>query len=594
MADKTPVARRSMVGAPPSSKTANKSTRSERTPRTVKKQPLKEEEEEPQPDEDKSENSDPESDSGGEVDEKGKEKQAPPKKKRKKKLTEYTIRRKIRDAAKAKAKELRRQQIEDGLIDEEEPEVIPEPEPEEPEPENKAPDVKKYTAFQILCDHLLRKLMGKDPEEYFAFPVTQNMAPDYHEVITTPMDFSAIRQKIEDDKYTTIPELRADAELIVSNALAYNHPNTVYHLAATRLSNIVRFFFSQQHLRYLYHMLPLARDIPLSQIGLTPLANEPKRVENKRRAALHDPKTAKELLQLIPPAHSMRMTTRVPELKNSHLGFIDNKEGATVLNVLTTTDDGEKKMKLIDLVGPLDEGVPGLMQPIEMKTAQAPITYLDYGPFSSFAPQYDSTWATLDKAESDLVLRTYGDRANAADVQSLRNMVANAGDHMIKIVDELLDGLTDGEHSRAMQQLEKKPVPSVSIPSDGDLPALLNDVESLENLGLDTSVIKELRDGMMTAQQPMRLQEQLDLQGQGLLDLNELQRRRLSQPPPFSLNKVPPPNATELQLACKTSNQLVESISNYAQPAHLVTEAAIHNAIGLADDDEFLSEFFET
>lgn len=33
------------------------------------------------------------------------------------------------------------------------------------------------------------------------------------------------------------------------------------------------------------------------------------------------------------------------------------------------------------------------------------ITYLNYGPFSSFAPQYDSTWATLSKRDSDLLLR---------------------------------------------------------------------------------------------------------------------------------------------------------------------------------------------
>lgn len=33
------------------------------------------------------------------------------------------------------------------------------------------------------------------------------------------------------------------------------------------------------------------------------------------------------------------------------------------------------------------------------------VNYLNYGPYSSFAPQYDSTWATLTKKDTDLLLR---------------------------------------------------------------------------------------------------------------------------------------------------------------------------------------------
>lgn len=37
------------------------------------------------------------------------------------------------------------------------------------------------------------------------------------------------------------------------------------------------------------------------------------------------------------------------------------------------------------------------------------VSYLTYGPFSSYAPIYDSTTANLSKEESDLLLSTYGD-----------------------------------------------------------------------------------------------------------------------------------------------------------------------------------------
>lgn len=41
---------------------------------------------------------------------------------------------------------------------------------------------------------------------------------------------------------------------------------------------------------------------------------------------------------------------------------------------------------------------------------QMPISFLSYGPFSSFAPQFDSTWANLCERDSRLLLSTYADK----------------------------------------------------------------------------------------------------------------------------------------------------------------------------------------
>lgn len=51
-------------------------------------------------------------------------------------------------------------------------------------------------------DHLLGLLEKKDPQNFFAWPVTDNIAPGYSSIITNPMDFSTMRQKIEDNQYT--------------------------------------------------------------------------------------------------------------------------------------------------------------------------------------------------------------------------------------------------------------------------------------------------------------------------------------------------------------------------------------------------------
>lgn len=37
------------------------------------------------------------------------------------------------------------------------------------------------------------------------------------------------------------------------------------------------------------------------------------------------------------------------------------------------------------------------------------VYYLEYGPFSSHAPTYDSSFSNLNKEESDLLMTTYGD-----------------------------------------------------------------------------------------------------------------------------------------------------------------------------------------
>ncbi|KIH44926.1 hypothetical protein ANCDUO_25039, partial [Ancylostoma duodenale] len=228
-------------------------------------------------------------------------------------------------------------------------------------------------------------------------------------------------------------------------------------------------------------------------------------------------------------------------------------DGATVLNVIGETD--KKGIKLGDIVGPLEEGTPGMLSLGDHRlSGQSMITYLNYGPFSSFAPQYDSTWATLTKRDSDLLLRTYGDRSTVADVMSLRNMVEDAGEHFIKVVDDLLDTLTDGEHSRAMIELKKKE-PEVKPKDNEDISELLSEVESLENLGVDVSFVKDVRESM-AVNKANDIQSHLDMSGRAVMDLARLQHKRLSQPPPVTLTQVPAPAVVETQLAGNVQQQL--------------------------------------
>lgn len=60
--------------------------------------------------------------------------------------------------------------------------------------------------MQKLLELLLPTLERKDPRQFFAWPVTDNIAPGYSSIITKPMDFSTMKQKIEENQYKTLQE----------------------------------------------------------------------------------------------------------------------------------------------------------------------------------------------------------------------------------------------------------------------------------------------------------------------------------------------------------------------------------------------------
>lgn len=73
------------------------------------------------------------------------------------------------------------------------------------------------------------------------------------------MDFSTMRMKIEGNEYPDLAAFKHDLDLVVNNALEYNQPHTIYNVAAQKLEQIVNFYFSEPHLRYLYHSLPFCK-----------------------------------------------------------------------------------------------------------------------------------------------------------------------------------------------------------------------------------------------------------------------------------------------------------------------------------------------
>ncbi|GMT00705.1 hypothetical protein PENTCL1PPCAC_22879, partial [Pristionchus entomophagus] len=457
-------------------------------------------------------------------------------------------------------------------------------EEEDEEPVMKKASLHQYGGAQLVFDHLIRRLMDKDREEYFHFPVTASIAPDYTNIIKNPMDLQTMREKIERNEYTNVGQLREDGKLMASNAMLYNAPHTVYHVAAQKLSQAVDHYTSDLYLRDCSQSLPFSNMVDWSAIGLK---SEEEREKEKKKKMEELELTADDILKSVNEKVREKLAHRLPNAPK--LAFIDNKDGCTVLNVIGEDNDTNKP-KLINLLGRLDEGTGGIFAPSDTKViARNPISYLSYGVFCSFAPHLDSTWATMKKSESDLLLRTYGERRLASDALSATSFAMNAPP-VSSIMTDLLDKMTDGEHSWAEKAFNKSYMEGLGYEPIGDLDGHLGEMESLSNLGIDVSWIGDIRReiGIKTRKE---LSTQLESTSIALRDMASMQRERLSAQPPISLSRVPPPSQREMELARDTRVQLSEQIG-MVEPGEMMNASTAHDAMGMALDMDILSEFF--
>ncbi|XP_046686106.1 bromodomain-containing protein 7-like [Homalodisca vitripennis] len=122
--------------------------------------------------------------------------------------------------------------------------------------------------LQKLLDNLQQSLEKKDPQQFFAWPVTDQIAPGYSQIIHQPMDFSTMHQKIEDNSYGTLKDYVDDFKQMCGNAMIYNHPETIYYKAAKRLLHAGLKLVCEEKLRALAVTSPWILQIPAHQLGV--------------------------------------------------------------------------------------------------------------------------------------------------------------------------------------------------------------------------------------------------------------------------------------------------------------------------------------
>uniref|UniRef100_A0A0B7B8R6 Bromo domain-containing protein n=1 Tax=Arion vulgaris TaxID=1028688 RepID=A0A0B7B8R6_9EUPU len=447
-----------------------------------------------------------------------------------------------------------------------------------------------------MLNYLLKNLQNKDVNGFFAFPVTDNIAPGYSSIIIHPMDFSTMALKIEAADYANVMDFKKDFILMCNNAMTYNRQDTIYYKEAKRLLHIGIRQLSKEKLLHLKKTQSFLTSITLQELGfdesghsvessVQPVVEElkdkpkeePRPVEidtSKLDAIADDDLLPEEILaQAQEAAQSIKheLTTRKPK---SDFGFLRlDDDGTTSMTILNPWNDGvvssnQKVISLGDYMGKLKSGSGSLFKFKEDKRNKVcPETYLCYGPFSSHAPSYDSSFATCSKEESDLLLNTYGGEIGVQYAKSVQKFVECAGLSAVEMVDKLLDTLTNGQHSKSRVLLEQQK---------------RREDEQTERALQDEMIMRAQKaaEEVEKAAAKDSLQHKLNETANMLSELSDTQHKRLSQDPPTHLSLVSSPTAKEADLANKVTSNLM-NMAKQVHPRDVVSSQAVRAALGI-------------
>ncbi|MEQ2280131.1 Bromodomain-containing protein 9 [Ameca splendens] len=344
------------------------------------------------------------------------------------------------------------------------------------------------TPRQQLLEHFLRQLQRKDPHGFFAFPVTDAIAPGYSSIIKHPMDFSTMKDKIRSNEYNTVTEFKADFKLMCDNATVYNRPETVYYKAAKKLLHTGFKMMSKDRLLALKRSMSFMQDMDFTQqaailgdeeqtADLPPPETIPLPVESAKKSRKQPVKDINYLFE--PEGNACSLTDSTAEehvlalvehsadeardrinryMPNSKMGYLRKESDGSLLYTVVNQldpDAEEEETHNVDLSSLSNKLLPGLTTLGFKDDRRHKVTFLSSA-YNIQSLQKNSVFPDLQSDETDLLYSAYSDETGVQCALSVQDFVKGCGSVTKRWVDELLDKMTGGDHSKAVGQIRQK------------------------------------------------------------------------------------------------------------------------------------------
>uniref|UniRef100_A0A3Q0S4N7 Bromodomain-containing protein 9 n=1 Tax=Amphilophus citrinellus TaxID=61819 RepID=A0A3Q0S4N7_AMPCI len=327
------------------------------------------------------------------------------------------------------------------------------------------------TPRQQLLEHFLRQLQRKDPHGFFAFPVTDAIAPGYSMIIKHPMDFSTMKDKIRNNEYNTVTEFKADFKLMCDNAMVYNRPETVYYKAAKKLLHTGFKMMSKQ--AAILGDEDLTADIPPPETIRIP-------VESAKKSRKQPAKDMKEVISYLyePEGNACSLTDSTAEehvlalvehsadeardridryMPNSKMGYLRKEPDGSLLYTVVNqldADAEEEETQKVDLSSLSNKLLPGLTTLGFKDDRRHKVTFLSSA-YNIQSLQKNSVFPDLLPDEMDMLYSAYGDDTGVQCALSIQEFVKGCGGVSKRWVDGLLDKMTAGDHTKAVNQIRQ-------------------------------------------------------------------------------------------------------------------------------------------
>ncbi|KAF3828741.1 hypothetical protein GH733_004647 [Mirounga leonina] len=418
----------------------------------------------------------------------------------------------------------------------------------------------------------------KDPHGFFAFPVTDAIAPGYSMIIKHPMDFGTMKDKIVANEYKSVTEFKADFKLMCDNAMTYNRPDTVYYKLAKKILHAGFKMMSKERLLALKRSMSFMQDMDFSQQAAL-LGNEDTAVEEpvpevvpvQAETAKKSKRPSREVISCMfePEGNACSLTDSTAEehvlalvehaadeardrisrlLPGGKMGYLKkNGDGSLLYSVVNTAepDADEEETHPVDLSSLSSKLLPGFTTLGFKDERRGKVTFLSSAT-TALSMHNNSVFGDLKSDETELLYSAYGDETGVQCALSLQEFVKDAGSYSKKMVDDLLDQITGGDHSRMLFQLRQRRNVPVKPPDEvkagdslGDGSSVLDfmSMKSYSDASLDISMLGSLgkvKKELDADDSHLNLDETAKL----LQDLHEAQAERGGSRPSSNLSSL--------------------------------------------------------